>query len=129
MRKILFALVPMIAIGTANAKTTDADFEMRTAQHLYNLCTTKNSNPARERAVYFCVGYIEGALDLFQTLVKIGRLVPLSCLPANVTRVQVALAFIEWGKANPGRLSQTAMDGLGEMAQAKWPCPKTSRKR
>ena len=128
MRKILLALVPMIAIGTANAKTTDKDFELRTAQNLYNLCTTDNRNPARERAVYFCVGYIDGALDLYQSLVKIGRLVPVSCLPPTLTRIQVALAFIEWGKANPKRLNQSAMDGLGEAAEAKWPCPKKSRK-
>ena len=128
MRKILLALVPMIGIGAAHAKTTDADFQLKTAQNLYNLCTTNNGNPARERAVYLCVGYIEGALDLYQTLVRIGRLVPKTCLPAAVTRIQVARIFIAWGKANPGRLTQAAMDGLGEAAQSRWPCPPTKRK-
>lgn len=124
MRKLIFALIPFLWIGIVQAKTTDADFHLKTAQNLYHLCTTSNGNPARERAVYMCVGYIEGALDLFRTLVAIRRLKSKTCMPASVTRIQVARAFIAWGKANPGRLTQTPVDGLSEAVHSIWPCRK-----
>ena len=124
MKKTLLALISLVWIGSAQANPTAADFELKTAQNLYNLCTISNSDPARERAVYLCVGYIDGALDLFLTLVRIGRLVPKTCLPEAVTRIDVAQTFIAWGKANSSRLNQATIDGLSEAVQAKWPCPK-----
>ncbi len=124
MRKLVLALIPFLWIGNVQAKATDADFQLNTARDLYDLCTVSRANAMRERAVYMCVGYIEGALDLYQTLVRIGRLKPRTCLPATVTRIQVASAFIAWGKANPGKLNQATIDGLGEAVQANWPCTK-----
>ncbi len=124
MRKLFLVLIPFLWVGTVQAKATDADFQLRTAQNLYNLCSVSNSNAMRERAVYLCVGYIEGALDLYQTLVRIGRLVPRSCMPLSATRIEIARAFIAWGKANPGKLKQATMDGLGEAVQTRWPCRK-----
>ena len=108
-------LVGLLAAGGVQAVSPD-EFRARTARELLDLCSGGD-------ALTFCYGYITGAGDLHQALVKANAIKPLACGTSDITLDQVREAFRAWAQANPGKLGGSAIDGLAEAAAARWPCP------
>ena len=108
-----------LATGDARAVAPD-EFRARTARELLGLCSGGGSGGD---ALTFCYGYISGAGDLHQALVKADAIKPLACGSGDVTLDQIRDAFAAWARANPGKLDGPAIDALAEAAAARWPCP------
>ena len=112
-------LVCLLAAGGARAVSPD-EFRARTARELLDLCSGGSQGGD---ALTFCYGYLTGAGDLHQALVKAKAIEPLACGSSDITLDQVREAFRAWAQANPGKLGGSAIDGLAEAAAARWPCP------
>jgi hypothetical protein len=73
-------LAGLLAAGGAQAVSPD-EFRARTARELLDLCSGGGSGGD---ALTFCYGYITGAGDLHQALVKAKAIEPLACGSSDI---------------------------------------------
>ena len=123
--KWFFAVLLIVSIGGPAAANTvkQADFKMLTTQHLYNLCAARNTDPLRDKAIYFCFGFFTGAAHYHRGLgAGRGHIV---CPPANrqLSRIEAVRVFIAWARVNRKYMVEKPIDGVVRALVAKWPCP------
>jgi hypothetical protein len=128
MGKMLFALVAAVALSSGGAMAEDGynleDFELRTGQDLYDICTLDPNHPHYPVARAYCVGFIEGAGQLHDALAAGPNFDRLVCGPSTVTLADVVTVYANYAVANPQHMKESAIDSLVRAAAAKWPCKK-----
>lgn len=62
----LFVVGSLVMPSLAPAKPVEpVDFEVDTAQNIFNLCTASTSDPLYREAITFCHAYLAGAYDYY----------------------------------------------------------------
>lgn len=120
----LLSLVPALSFSAPSADT----FQLRNAQDLADLCAVPDDNPMVEAARGFCYGFLSGAGEYHRATHQGKRDKPLICVPEpKPSRAEAAQGFVDWAKANPQYMKETAIDALFRFAMAKYPCPKKAK--
>ena len=60
-RLLLLILASTLLLPAAAGAVTERDFEVDTAQNLYNLCTATTDDPMYKEALHMCYGFLLGA--------------------------------------------------------------------
>ncbi len=119
------AMVSGQALGQTKTPSgyTLEDFQMRTTQDLYDVCTLGPDSPDHAAAKAFCYGFIEGAAHYDEAL-EDGAKVAVLCAPDTLTREQAVDEVVAFVRANPQYLSEAPVDTIFRALIAKWPCAK-----
>lgn len=128
-RKIIatFVLLLLAPAPSFSAPSTDT-FQLRNAQDLADLCAVPDGDPMVEAARGFCYGFLSGAGEYHRATRQGKGGKPLVCVPEPPpTRAEAAQGFVDWAKANPQYMQESAIDALFRFAMAKYPCPQQSK--
>lgn len=126
IRKLVSAVFVITLLnGGAAGATTAENFQVKTTQDLFDLCSVSASDPQAQQAIHFCHGYLLGAFH-YHLAQSDGpdaakRLV---CLPSGVTRNEAVATFVEWVKAHPQYLKELPVETEFRFLTEKWPCVK-----
>lgn len=126
MRRSLLTFVAVLALGAgpAVAAVTPEDFVVKTADDLFDVCSTEPSDPLYTAAANFCEGYVVGAYHVYEALMAKPGHKPLICPPnPKPTRTETITAFVAWGKGHPEYLNETPVEVLFKFLIERWPCP------
>jgi hypothetical protein len=127
MRNLFLAVGLTIGLlsGLATAAEKAAAMAPQNTRELFNLCAVGKDNPTYEKKVYYCIAYIDGAVDYHDAMAEHKDMKRLICYPNDATLVKGAMAFIEWARANQGDMklmNEAAVIGAVRGMKAKWPC-------
>jgi len=99
-----------------------ADFELKTASDLAEVCNAPPDDPLVQTAVYFCLGFVTG-LAHYHSAISMGENTdPITCPAKDPSRLELALAFLKWYENNPQFKDITPEDAVMRAAAEKWPC-------
>jgi hypothetical protein len=109
---IATATLALLAPSAVHA-ATEANFGAGSTGDLVELCSAMPDNGVGTAAVNFCEGYMQGAVTVEMLNMAAFRGPKLFCLsnPAP-TRTQAMGEFVNWARAAPDRMTQSATDGL-----------------
>ncbi len=119
---ILPAVVLASSFGSARAAVSEADFQMKTASDLVDLCTVQQGDRLAPEAVSFCQGFAVGA---YQTLAEQQAAMShkLFCISEPTpSRNQAIANFVAWAKANPSVMSERPADAILHYLIQRYPC-------
>jgi hypothetical protein len=120
---IATATLVLLAPSTVHA-ATEANFGAGSTGDLVELCSATPDNGVGTAAVNFCEGYMQGAVTVEMLNMAAFRGPKLFCLPnPPPTRTQAMGEFVNWVRAAPDRMTQTATDGLFRFLSERYPCP------
>ena len=127
MRKIIFMAVLSIGLlpGLAAAGGKGQATAPKNTQELLDLCAVGTDNPEHEKMVYYCIAYINGAVDYHDAVSDHKKMKRLICYPPDATLEKGANAFIEWAQGKQGDMkfmNEAAVIGAVRGLNAKWPC-------
>lgn len=117
------ALCIGLSAGQAHAAVTEDTFLIRNTGDLVDLCSAAQSDPLYTAAVNFCHGFTVGVFRVLQEedMAKLSR--HMFCLPNPMpTRNEGIANFVQWARADAGRLALTAADGLATFLSQQFPC-------
>jgi hypothetical protein len=100
--------------------------ELGDAKALVTACTVPADHPLYQTAKGFCLGYMTGAMQLYDAASASPNVESFVCPDHVVSRAEMRDVFLEWAAANPQRLSEPAIDGLVRAAVAEFPCPEST---
>lgn len=128
-RAIIATLAFLLLAPAPSFSAHSADnFQLRNAQDLADLCAVPDGDPMVEAARGFCYGFLSGAGEYHRAIHLGPRDKPLICPPEpKPTRAEAAQGFVDWARANPQYMKETAIDALFRFAMAKYPCPKKAK--
>jgi hypothetical protein len=124
MKSILYVAAIGLIPGLAQAATT-TDFNLRTTEDLYRVCSVAPGDPLRSEALNFCEGFLLGAVSYHDEVTGRENLKRLICYPATATRDQGIAAFVDWATTHQQDqkfMSDPAVVGAVRALAAKWPC-------
>jgi hypothetical protein len=111
-------------LPSAAHSATEANFDAKSTSDLVALCSAAPDNGIGTAALNFCEGYIQGAVTVEMQNMAGFRGPKLFCLPnPPPTRTQAMGEFVNWARAAPDRMTQTATDGLFGFLSQRYPCP------
>ena len=120
---IATAALALLAPSAAHS-ATEANFDAKSTGDLVALCSATPDNGIGTAALNFCEGYIQGAVTVEMQNMAGFRGPKLFCLPnPPPTRTQAMGEFVNWARAAPDRMTQTATDGLFSFMRERYPCP------
>jgi hypothetical protein len=123
MRPIVVTLA--VALGWASvapAALTREDFLVTTAGDLVDVCSVPETDPAYERAIAFCHGFVTGVVRYHDAMTPDPR-TDLYCLSEpKPTRQQGIEQFVAWAKAHPQHASEQPVDVLFKFLVETYPC-------
>jgi hypothetical protein len=123
--RVLPAIVALLCAAAPAGAVTHEEFRLRTGADLVALCSTPSEDPLYVAAIHFCHGFGTGTYQTIRALTSHEKLEPVFCPPDPPPSRNEGLArFLEWAKANPGRLNQPPADVLGRFLVEKYPCRK-----
>ena len=111
--------------SSANAAVEKRDFFLTNTQDLLELCTLPQDDPQYDKAINYCMAYIDGAVDYHDAITDHEQLKRLICYPETATLEQGVMVFIAWGEANQGnekKMNEPTIIGLVRALADKWPC-------
>jgi hypothetical protein len=119
------AAAPLVLLlASATHAATEANFDAKSTSDLVELCTATPDNAMGTAALNFCEGYLQGAVTVEMLNMAAFRGPKLFCLPnPPPTRTQAMGEFVNWARAAPDRMTQTATDGLFRFLSERYPCP------
>ena len=123
--KLMATIAAALTWSSAEAAQLQ-DFEVATTNQLASLCGANPSDELYVEAIQFCYGYIEGAVQFHNAMVRAGTIrKPLACPPAGTTRDEFAQYFGTWARtqATPQQLAEPALEGATRAAAMRYPCP------
>lgn len=126
MRRALLTLVALVGLGAgpAVAAVTHEDFVVKTAEDLFDVCSTDPSESLHTAAANFCQGYVVGAYHTYQALMAKPGHRPIICPPSPMpSRTQAIAEFVAWGKARPEYQNEVPVEVLFKFLTERWPCP------
>jgi hypothetical protein len=117
----------LIVLITAPARAIDdlfdqADFELKTAADLAEVCNAPPDDPLVEKAVYFCLGFVTGLAHYHTAISMAENIDPITCPAKDPSRVELALTFLRWYQKNPQFKDIPPEDAVLRAAAEKWPC-------
>ena len=117
---LLLGVVPQ-----ALSAVTEVDFNLKSTEALYNLCSVEPKDPNYIAAIYGCRGFIAGAVLYHDAVSDRKQLKPLICYPESATIHDGRLAFVKWAEANSDNqkmMQEVPVVGLVRALAAKYPC-------
>ena len=99
-----------------------ADFELKTASDLAEVCNAPPDDPLVEKAVYFCLGFVTGLAHYHTAISEAEDIDPITCPQKDPSRVELALTFLRWYEKNPQYKEIAPEDAVMRAAAEKWPC-------
>ena len=99
------------------------DFQVETAQDLFDICTLDPSHASYWAAEAFCYGYFQGGADFHEAMSSVPQFQPVACPTDEVTVRAAVGAFVEYARAHPDDLSARPMDVVFRAVGERWPCP------
>jgi hypothetical protein len=118
------ATLAALAVASAAHAATEANFDLKSAGDLVELCSATPDNGLGTAAVNFCEGYIHGAVTVEMQNMAAFLGPKLFCLPnPPPTRAQAMSEFVDWARAAPDRMAQAANDSLFRFLSERYPCP------
>ena len=99
-----------------------ADFELKTASDLAEVCNAPPDDPLVEKAVYFCLGFVTGLAHYHTAISMAEDIDPITCPSQDPSRVELALTFLRWYEKNPQFKDIPPEDAVMRAAAKKWPC-------
>jgi hypothetical protein len=99
-----------------------ADFELKTASDLAEVCNAPSDDPLVEKAVYFCLGFVTGLAHYHTAISMAENIDPITCPAKDPSRVELALTFLRWYEKNPQFKDIAPEDAVLRAAAEKWPC-------
>jgi hypothetical protein len=99
-----------------------ADFELKTASDLAEVCNAPLDDPLVEKAVYFCLGFVTGLAHYHTAISMAENIDPITCPAKDPSRVELALTFLRWYEKNPQFKDIAPEDAVLRAAAEKWPC-------
>jgi len=99
-----------------------ADFELKTASDLAEVCNAPPDDPLVEKAVYFCLGFVTGLAHYHTAISMAEDIDPITCPSQDPSRVELALTFLRWYEKNPQFKDIAPEDAELRAAAEKWPC-------
>lgn len=125
-KRIEAGLITLAAMVSPLAAAADErmveSFRLSDTRALVTACSLPADHELHARANAFCLGYMSGAMQFYDAAVRSPQVAPFVCAPDDLSRASLRNVFLEWAKANPGKLSEPAIDGLVRAAVAKFPC-------
>ena len=122
------AVVGLLAItlwpGFAGA-VDKANFDLKTTEDLYKVCSVGPNDPLRGEALNFCEGFLLGVVSYHDAVVKRRNLKRLICYPPTVTRDQGIQAFNDWAASHQQDqkfMNEPPVIGAVRGLAWKWPC-------
>ena len=122
---IVLACLAFFIITPACAKDDlldQADFELKTAADLAEVCNAPPDDPLVEKAVYFCLGFVTGLAHYHTAISMAENIDPIACPAQAPSRVELALTFLKWYAKNPQFKGIAPEDAVMRAAAEKWPC-------
>lgn len=119
------ALSICLSIGSAHAVVTEQSFLVRNTGDLVDLCSATQADSLYTAAVNFCHGFGVGVFRVLQEedMAKLSR--HMFCLPSPTpTRNETVADFIQWARADAGRLALSPADGIATFLAQQFPCPR-----
>jgi hypothetical protein len=99
-----------------------ADFELKTASDLAEVCNAPPDDPLVEKAVYFCLGFVTGLAHYHTAISAAEDIDPITCPQKDPSRVELALTFLKWYEKNPQFKDIAPEDAVMRAAAERWPC-------
>lgn len=121
MKIRLLAAIAMFTMAGPALALDPATFRLQNGNNLLELCSLPTSDPWHANAMEFCNGYLTGAFQYYDaTVPAAGRFV---CAPNPRPRPgPVMKAFVDWAKARPQYLQESAVDTLFRYLGETYPC-------
>ena len=123
---IVSVCLVFIVIAPAGAQDEglfdQADFELRTASDLAEVCNAPPDDPLVEKAVYFCLGFVTGLAHYHTAISTAENIDPITCPAKDPTRLELAIVFLKWFEKNPQFWDIAPEDAVMRAAAEKWPC-------
>jgi len=122
---IFFACLSVLNATPARAGDDlfdQADFELKTASDLAEVCNAPPDDPLVEKAVYFCLGFVTGLAHYHTAISMAEDIDPITCPAKDPSRVELALTFLRWYEKNPQYKEIAPEDAVMRAAAEKWPC-------
>ena len=116
------ALGPAPAAVAAGEGFAHEDFQVATAQDLFDICRLDQSHPEYWAARAFCYGYFQGGTDFQQAMAPVPDFQPIACPEGDATVREAVEAFVDYARAHPEDLSQQPMDVVFRAVGEQWPC-------
>jgi hypothetical protein len=120
------ALCIGLSAGSAHAAVTEDTFLLHSAGDLVELCSAAQSDPLYTAAVNFCHGFTVGVFRVLQEedMAKLSR--HMFCLPTPMpTRNEGIANFVQWARADAGRLALQPADAIAAFLTQQFPCPRS----
>ena len=119
------ALCATALAGHAQAAVTEDNFQQRSTADLVELCSAAQTDPLYTAASNFCHGFAVGVFRVLQEEDMARKSRHMFCLPDQMpTRTEGIARFVEWAKADPGRLAQGPADSIAAFVSQQYPCPR-----
>jgi hypothetical protein len=116
------ALGPAPVAVAASEGFAHEDFQVATAQNLFDICTLDQSHPDYWTARAFCYGYFQGGTDFHEAMAPVPNFQPIACPEGAATVRDAVEAFVDYGRAHPEDLSEAPMDVMFRAVGEQWPC-------
>ena len=115
-------ILPMSPTFADDDLLDQADFELKTASDLAEVCNAPPDDPLVEKAVYFCLGFVTGLAHYHTAISMAENIDPITCPAKDPSRVELALTFLRWYEKNPQFKGIPPEDAVLRAAAEKWPC-------
>ena len=110
----------MLAGAVLLAAATNAEaspFDRQTTGELQAICASADALDQ-----HFCIGFILGAGQLYQEMLRIEAIEPYACPEPAPSLTVLRDTFVSWAGANPEHAETRAIDGMVQAAAETWPC-------
>src|SRR4051794_36071681 len=109
--------------ATGRAAVTEDQFQLRNFGDLVELCSATQSDPLFTAASNFCHGFTVGVVRVGQEVYMPSKPRHLFCPPSTLpTRNEAIASLMQWARANPNQMAQTATDGVAAFLSQQFPC-------
>ena len=119
------AILCLAGLASPARAVTQDDFLLRNTADLVNLCSAPTTDPLATAAVNFCEGFGLGVFRVLDESEAAHRRRQIFCMSSSQmpTRTQAMIAFVQWAKASPERLSMAPTDSIATYLSQQYPCP------
>jgi hypothetical protein len=125
MKKLFFLLVAFSLFRTSPAVAVNASY-FKTGNELLNECKEfLKLEDKTDMAAGNCIGFIEGATDIHNTLVDSLYIKPIYCFPQNVQSGQLVRVVLKYLVEYPELLNAPASHLVLNSFKEAFPCPES----
>ncbi|HUK07973.1 MAG TPA: Rap1a/Tai family immunity protein [Stellaceae bacterium] len=126
MRIPVLVGMTLVALWPGFARAVDkADFDLKTTEDLYKVCSVGPDDPLRAQALNFCEGFLLGVVSYHDQVTERRKLKRLICYPPTVTRDQGIQAFNNWAASHQQDqkyMNEPPVIGAVRGLASTWPC-------